>query len=646
MMKGRLILSMLALLLSAVIVGQEENRVARYQYWIDYNRSCEAIEEFSATENDTISFTVDTRGLSEGLHSLYLRVQDDEGWWSRLLSWSFFVKQLPKYEEPNVVACEYWVDNRVDSMLTASMDSSEVVFAIDMAPLREGLHTLNYRTKDNESQYSALHTWAFFKGEIYDSTTHKAVAVDYWIDNSYAQPQTVVMDSNSVAFAVDAIDFGEGLHTLNYRTKDNAGMYSALQTWMFFKGEVRDTAVAHRVVSVDYWIDNNYNQCETVTIDSSSVMFSVDASGVSEGMHMLNYRIKDELGKYSANSTWLFVKNALRDTSLVNHATSVEYWFDNDTTGMQRMDVGSDTIMFSADASLLTEGMHILSVRVKDALEQESAAMSWIFYKSNVKENARISWYTYWWEGHYDKAETIEVDSDSSEYVLIQQLEVPNYVRTDGDTCFSQSRLMFVFGDDEGYVSAINMTEVSFDLNRYVLAYFVDGEAYVIDSVTYGETIVPLPEPIKENRPFSGWNELPETMPAHDVTVNGAFEYRVSYVVKDSVIWNIGYFYGDEIIDSPDPEREWYVFDEWSNLPDTMPAKDITVDAKFIFLYEPGDANGDDRISVTDLTIITNCILKRTNAAFVIDAADLNGDGRISIVDVTMATNKILNNEY
>lgn len=635
----------LVLSLSAV-VGAQEKQISQYQYWFDGNRTHEITQSISDTGNDTISFAIDAHELPEGLHTLYLRVQDDEGLWSSLSSWGFFMPQLPKNAEYKVTSCEYWVDNRHDSILTVAIDSGEVAFPIDMSALQEGLHTLNYRTKDNEDMYSALHTWLFFKGAVRDTTVaHRVVAVDYWLDGDVPRRQTVAVDSGSVAFEVDAAKVREGLHTLNYRTRDDVGMYSALNTWLFFKGEVRDTTVAHRVVSVDYWLDDEVARQQTVAMDSSSVAFAVDAAAMSEGLHTLNYRVKDDRGEYSATSTWLFVKNALRDTSLVNRAASVEYWFDNDTATVQRMDVDSDTILFSADASQLREGMHILSMRVSDALEQESAAMSWIFYKSYAVEDTRISWYTYWWEGHYDKAEKVTVESDSSEFVLLQQLEVPDYVKTDGDTCYSKSRLMFVFGNDNGYTSAISITEVSFDLGRYVLAYFVDGEVYVTDSVTYGQRIVPLPEPVKEDRRFSGWRELPETMPAHDVNVEGGFEYRISYVVTDSVLWNIGYFYGDTIIGTPEPEKEWYEFEEWDGLPETMPAKDVTVTGKFTFLLEPGDVNGDDRISVSDITMITNHILRKSNTTFVPDAADLNSDGRISIVDASIATNKILNNE-
>lgn len=62
-----------------------------------------------------------------------------------------------------------------------------------------------------------------------------------------------------------------------------------------------------------------------------------------------------------------------------------------------------------------------------------------------------------------------------------------------------------------------------FNINKYLLTYKVDGAVYQTDSVTFGEAIVPIEAPIKNGFIFSGWKNLPEYMPAYDVTVSGSF---------------------------------------------------------------------------------------------------------------------------
>lgn len=58
---------------------------------------------------------------------------------------------------------------------------------------------------------------------------------------------------------------------------------------------------------------------------------------------------------------------------------------------------------------------------------------------------------------------------------------------------------------------------------EHTLTYMVDGEVYKTYSIEEDEEIIAEPEPVREGFVFSGWSEIPETMPAHDVTVTGTF---------------------------------------------------------------------------------------------------------------------------
>jgi hypothetical protein len=69
----------------------------------------------------------------------------------------------------------------------------------------------------------------------------------------------------------------------------------------------------------------------------------------------------------------------------------------------------------------------------------------------------------------------------------------------------------------------------------YKLTYIVDGEVYKSYVIEYGATITPEAEPTKEGYIFSGWSEIPETMPAHDVTVEGTFTLDTTGIVEISV---------------------------------------------------------------------------------------------------------------
>ena len=120
----------------------------------------------------------------------------------------------------------------------------------------------------------------------------------------------------------------------------------------------------------------------------------------------------------------------------------------------------------------------------------------------------------------------------------------------------------------------------TFSINKYKLTYMVDGEVYKSYDVEYGATITPEAEPTKEGYTFSGWSSIPETMPAKDVTITGTFSkgaYKLTYVVDGETYKTISYNYGDAITPEPAPIKEGYTFSGWSEIPKTMPAKDVTV---------------------------------------------------------------------
>lgn len=76
-------------------------------------------------------------------------------------------------------------------------------------------------------------------------------------------------------------------------------------------------------------------------------------------------------------------------------------------------------------------------------------------------------------------------------------------------------------------------------INQYALTYIVDGDTVKTDSLYFGATIIPLEEPTKEEHDFSGWSEIPEVMPAHDVTITGSFiqnVYMVRYYVNGELV--------------------------------------------------------------------------------------------------------------
>ena len=136
----------------------------------------------------------------------------------------------------------------------------------------------------------------------------------------------------------------------------------------------------------------------------------------------------------------------------------------------------------------------------------------------------------------------------------------------------------------------------TFSINSYKLTYLVDGQQYKQYTVKYGETITPEAAPTKTGYTFSGWSNLPTTMPDHDVTVSGSFtvnSYTLTYMVDGAVYKTFTLNYGTPITPEVAPTKEGYTFSGWSEIPTAMPDHDVTITGSFtinsytiIYLYE------------------------------------------------------------
>ena len=127
-------------------------------------------------------------------------------------------------------------------------------------------------------------------------------------------------------------------------------------------------------------------------------------------------------------------------------------------------------------------------------------------------------------------------------------------------------------------------TIVAIQKTTYTLTYIVDGEVYKTYEVEEGEAITPEPAPIKEGYTFSGWSYIPPTMPATDVVVMGSFKintYTLTYEVDGEKYKTYNVEYNAAITPEPEPTKAGYTFSGWSEIPETMPAHDVTVTGSF-----------------------------------------------------------------
>ena len=194
----------------------------------------------------------------------------------------------------------------------------------------------------------------------------------------------------------------------------------------------------------------------------------------------------------------------------------------------------------------------------------------------------------------------------------------------------------------------------TFSVNSYTITYMVDGEVYHQESLEYGSAIVVPDAPTNGDYTFSGWSEVPETMPAHDVTITGSFvtnTYTVTFMVDGEVYHQDSLEYGATIIVPEEPTKEGYTFSGWGEVPETMPAHDVTFTGTFVRNGRPGIGNialgicGDDLTWV--LTEEYELIIEGTGAMYDYTSNNIPwGNYRKSIQAITLSEEMTSIGEY
>ncbi|MFP4091655.1 MAG: T9SS type A sorting domain-containing protein [Cyclobacteriaceae bacterium] len=128
-----------------------------------------------------LDFTVDLSTVTEGLHTLGVRVKDANGVWSIVTNRPFVV--VKELTPPNLVAAEYFIDEdqgfgantAIDISDTQSNDTLD--FQADLSGLEPGVHTLYVRVKDAEGKWSLVTQRLFV---VADDVVSNLVAFNYY----------------------------------------------------------------------------------------------------------------------------------------------------------------------------------------------------------------------------------------------------------------------------------------------------------------------------------------------------------------------------------------------------------------------------------------------------------------------------------
>lgn len=613
----RVITSLSLLLL--LLCGAYAQDISQYEYWTDDDYASRSVVSSSG---GSISLDVSTASLSAGIHFLNFRAYRSDGVWGNFYRYLYYIPTLKGSDAGNL-RVEYWLDDDLAGVKSETAGSGSLSLSIDISALKPGVHYFNCTPISATGERGNSERYLFYVPLPQDQTSVSPIkGYEYWLDDNYAAKTVSYSGGGSSTLAISIDGLTSGVHYLNCRAFNERGEYGCPVRKMFY---IPQTKVNNNpsIVSAEYWLDDDYASKVTVTGSNTQQTFSIDISGLSSGVHYFNYRAKDNEGVWG-NITRQMFYIAQKNASSAGGIAEYEYWLDDDVAHKVTGTDSKTEYVFSIDISGLAEGTHTFNFRAKNLLEQWGEQFIEQFVISGLpKLIYKVDGVVYK-TVTYAVGETIvpEPAPTKEGYTFSGWSEIPatmpnHDVIVNGSFTINKYKLIYMVDGveykkyDVEYGAAITpepaptkegytfsgWSEIpktmpthdvtvtgSFTINKYKLVYKVDGAEYKSYELEFGAAITPEPAPTKEGYTFSGWSEIPATMPAHDVTVTGSFTkgaYKLTYMVDGEVYKTISYDYGATITPEPAPVKDGYTFSGWSEIPATMPAHDVTVTGSF-----------------------------------------------------------------
>jgi hypothetical protein len=360
------------------------------------------------------SLSINISSLSKGVHNLFLRTKDALGVWSITNSITIF--NHAAYVLPNITYVEYFFDtdpgagNATPISFIPNTVLSNIPFTANITSLASGAHTMFIRAKDANGVWSIVQTIPVFK--ISTSPIANIVQCEYIIDdvepgfgNGISIPITAgqVITNQLLNINIQPLSFGH--HSVSIRSKDAYGSWSVTNRINFFKDRV---TVLPALEKAEYFVDTDPGFGNAIQVPISTgltaltnIPVSVNLSVLADGMHRLYMRTQDTFKAWSVTQSHLFMKQTIVPQA---NLTKAEYFIDTDPGigNATNIPVAATNTITAQSVSIslasITDGVHNLYIRTKDANNWWSITNNVVFYKQTIPPVTNITRVEYYFD--------------------------------------------------------------------------------------------------------------------------------------------------------------------------------------------------------------------------------------------------------
>ena len=384
-----------------------------------------------------------------------------------------------------------------------------------------------------------------------------------------------------------------------------------------------------------YWFDNEQPVTQTGVTVSSKWSLEADVSSLDEGFHTLHLQVTDDRNVSSAPMTKFFYK--ARQSS-DGAKLSYHCYVDGETHCHGQVDAAQGVFHLDLDVTSLTDGLHSMSLMLTDEQGVTTSAKQQFFIKQPVGGNA-IMQYQYWLNEdiQYTQTVTLGTVKDPLQLVTLSPVEsVP----------IRSSLFHFEVTDGQPTVYAKNVLNIRF-FDRSGL-FVTDSKAYVDYEVSQAiEDIVTLKPDVRET------TLTPEENSIKWYSLEAWKGDNVRFKLSSAATLQLFSASGEVLYEASGTDAA-----KWGGVTLTddgiyylalhdadASVASISLDYAHDYAAQPGDVNGDGKVSVTDVVNIVDHVLGQPPVRFIRPVGDMNADGKVTVTDAVSVIDMILNNQ-
>lgn len=374
----------LVLFLLSFHCAQAQVDLVEYFFDTDPGLGNGEIVDVSDASDATVNISnIDITGLEQGLHIMYARSKDVNGVWSLTQKQLILRSQTPPLID-EVTEIEYYFDtdpgigqaNPIS--LTSASDISNLSATISTNGLTPGLHRLHIRSKGTNGQWSLARSHTVFF-DASSGSLQDIEQVEYYFDTdpglglAYAISITPNTDLDNLTTSIDISGLDAGIHFLYIRSRDAQNRWSLVNQKIITINNASNAS--GDIVMAEYYVDTDpgFGQGSPLSLtpdmDIAALNRTISTTGLSQGIHMLMLRTKDEYGRWSLTRGYPF----LLSSGSIENITALEYYFDTDPGYGQAQPIAVseaqdiNNINATISTSGLTKGIHKFFVRSRNS---------------------------------------------------------------------------------------------------------------------------------------------------------------------------------------------------------------------------------------------------------------------------------------